>query len=236
MKSNDHPAIVILTGAGISAESGIKTFRDHNGLWENHRIEDVASPEGFKQNPDFVHRFYNTRRAQLLSPEVQPNAAHKAIAELERRWGADFLLVTQNVDDLHERAGSKNLIHMHGELLKVRCNFCKKIVEWKIELMSTTSCPHCKQTASLRPNIVWFGEMPLEMTRITQALERCSLFIAIGTSAQVYPAAGFVDSVPPNTRKVEINMERSMMSHMFDEHIQGKAGDEVPKFIETLLR
>jgi len=228
-------SIVVLTGAGISAESGIKTFRDHNGLWENHRVEDVASPEGFERDPKLVHAFYNARRAQLLSPEVKPNPAHAALAKLEREWKGELLLVTQNVDDLHERAGSKNLLHMHGEILKARCQRSGKVFEWREELTLETSCPCCGARGALRPHIVWFGEMPLELDRIYSALAAADLFVAIGTSGQVYPAAGFVAEVPSGARKVEINAERSMMSHAFREHRLGLAGVEVPKFVEELL-
>ena len=229
------PSIVILTGAGISAESGIKTFRDHNGLWENHRVEDVASPEGFGRDPLLVQKFYNDRRAQLLSPEVQPNAAHLALAALERKWDGEFLLVTQNVDDLHDRAGSKKLLHMHGELLKARCLATGRVYEWRGAIALETTCPCCERIGTLRPHIVWFGEMPLEMERIYSALSECGLFVAIGTSGQVYPAAGFVQEVPRAARTVEINAERSMMSHAFGEQILGKAGVEVPRFVSALL-
>jgi NAD-dependent deacetylase len=230
-----HPAIVILTGAGISAESGIKTFRDHNGLWENHRVEDVASPEGFARDPNLVHEFYNARRAQLVSPDVNPNPAHAALCLLERGWKGEFLLVTQNVDDLHERAGSEKLIHMHGELLKARCRETGKVYEWRKELGLQTTCACCDLKGTLRPHIVWFGEMPLEMERIYEALSRCGLFLAIGTSGQVYPAAGFVSEVPRTARKIELNSERSMMSHAFDEHRLGPAGVEVPKIVKEFL-
>jgi NAD-dependent deacetylase len=233
MRSSDK--IVILTGAGISAESGIRTFRDHNGLWENHRIEDVASPEGFARDPKLVHTFYNARRAQLQEPGLTPNPAHLALAELEKRWKGEFLLVTQNVDNLHERAGSRRLIHMHGELLKVRCAQSGKVLEWKSDLGVSTPCTCCGRPGHLRPHIVWFGEMPLEMDRIYAALSECSIFIAIGTSGQVYPAAGFVAEVPRQARKIEINAERSMMSHAFGEQRLGLAGTEVPKLIQELL-
>jgi NAD-dependent deacetylase len=228
--------IVILTGAGISAESGIKTFRDQNGLWENHRVEDVASPEGFARNPALVQEFYNARRAQLLSPEVQPNPAHHALAELERSWNGEFLLVTQNVDDLHERAGSRRLVHMHGELLKARCEGSGQIFAWREALSGSTSCPCCDKKGRLRPHIVWFGELPLELERIYGALEECELFIAIGTSGQVYPAAGFVSQVPADARRIELNAEASAMSQAFHERILGQAGVEVPKLVEKLLR
>ena len=232
----NYQSIVILTGAGVSAESGLKTFRDINGLWESHRVEDVASPEGFARNPELVHRFYNTRRAQLLSAEVQPNPAHLALARLEKEWHGDFLLVTQNIDDLHERAGSRNLIHMHGEILKARCPQSRKVFEWRSDLNADSACECCAIPARLRPHVVWFGEMPFEMDRIHHALDGCTTFVAIGTSGQVYPAAGFVGKVSADARKVEINAQRSMMSHAFDKQIVGKAGIEVPKYVDALLR
>src|SRR5688572_11753045 len=186
-----YASIVVLTGAGISAESGIKTFRDNNGLWENHRVEDVCTPEAFTRNPELVQQFYNARRRQLVA-EAKPNPAHAALADFERNFGGDFILITQNVDDLHERAGSRNLRHMHGELLKARCSKTQIVVPWTANITADTPCPCCSKTGLLRPHIVWFGEMPLFMDEIEAALSRCDLFVSIGTSGQVYPAAGFV--------------------------------------------
>lgn len=226
-------SIVVLTGAGISAESGLSTFRDSGGLWEKHRIEDVATPEGFARNPGLVHHFYNQRRAQLDT--VQPNAAHFALAELERAWPGDFLLVTQNVDDLHDRAGSRKLIHMHGELSRVRCVRCGRVFSWKGDTSQETSCPACGRQPAIRPHIVWFGEMPLEMDRIGQALEACGLFVAIGTSGNVYPAAGFVSSVDPCAYTLEINLEPSLVASGFFEHRQGPATERVPELVRELL-
>ena len=162
--------LVILTGAGISAESGISTFRDAGGLWETHRFEDLASPQGFARDPALVHRFYNLRRAQLRV--VQPNAAHVALATLERAWAArgDFLLVTQNVDDLHERAGSQRLLHMHGELRKLRCAACGEVTPWQDDAGTDTPCPGCARAGAMRPDIVWFGEMPYHMEEIGAAM------------------------------------------------------------------
>jgi NAD-dependent deacetylase len=235
MKSS-RDLIVVLTGAGISAESGIKTFRDHGGLWENHSVEEVASLEGFWTNPELVQRFYNARRLQLLSPEIKPNAAHLALAELEKNWPGEFLLVTQNVDNLHERAGSKCLIHMHGELLKVRCMESEQVFEWTQAIEPVTLCPCCRKAGTLRPHIVWFGEMPLEMERISEALERCSIFLSIGTSGNVYPAAGFVSQIRPEAESIEINKEPSMVSGEFQEHRIGPASVEVPKFVREILK
>jgi NAD-dependent deacetylase len=225
-------SIVILTGAGISAESGLATFRGGDGLWENHRIEDVATPEGFARNPGLVHTFYNQRRAQLAT--VQPNAAHLALAELERAWPGEFLLVTQNVDDLHDRAGSVNLIHMHGELARIRCAGCGQVFPWSGDSSRATPCPACARPA-LRPHVVWFGEMPLELDRIGAALDRCGLFVAIGTSGNVYPAAGFVSMVGPGARTLELNLEPSLATDAFSEHRQGPATLLVPALVRELL-
>ena len=225
-------SIVVLTGAGISAESGLSTFRGADGLWEEHRIEDVATPEGFARDPDLVHRFYNQRRAQLGS--VRPNAAHLALAELERTWPGAFLLVTQNVDDLHDRAGSRRLIHMHGELGKVRCGRCGRVMAWTGDTGRDTPCPGCARPA-LRPHIVWFGEMPLELERIGEALEACGLFVAIGTSGNVYPAAGFVGAVKRSAHTLELNLEPSLVTSAFREHRQGPATVRVPELVRELL-
>ena len=182
--------IVILTGAGISKESGISTFRDSGGLWEQESIEDVATPGGFRRDPAKVYDFYNRRRRALL--QVKPNAAHEALARLERTWPNPVLVVTQNVDDLHERAGSKSLIHMHGELLKARCQKCGGVMDWVEDLSAKDECPVCERSGQLRPHIVWFEEIPLMMDDIESALSKCSTFVSIGTSGAVYPAAGFV--------------------------------------------
>jgi len=227
------PAIVILTGAGISAESGLATFRGAGGLWAGHPIEEVATPEGFARDPGLVHRFYNERRAQL--EEVAPNPAHVALAELERAWPGEFLLVTQNVDDLHERAGSRKLIHMHGELAKARCRRCEQVFPWTGATAEDTPCPACGRTRALRPHIVWFGEMPFELERIGQALAACGRFIAIGTSGNVYPAAGFVAAVGPGARTLEVNLEPSLVVDAFQQRITGKAGECVPRLVRDLL-
>ncbi len=234
MKEQPRP-IVVLTGAGISAESGIRTFRDAGGLWENHRIEDVATPEGFARDPERVHAFYNQRRRQLLSGEIEPNRAHTALARFEREFPGDFLLVTQNIDDLHERAGSRNLIHMHGELLRMRCTRSGEVHEVRSDIDTATPCPCCRVTGTLRPHVVWFGEMPLSMDQITEALDNCDRFIAIGTSGNVYPAAGFHQNARlARADTVEINLEPSGAS--FDEVVQGPASETVPDYLERLLR
>ena len=229
--------IVVLTGAGISQESGIPTFRGADGLWEGRRVEEVASPKGFAANPDLVHEFYNARRRQLQKDSVQPNAAHVALAEFERGWTkGKFCLITQNVDDLHDRAGSRNLIAMHGELLKARCLDTGEVLPWRDDLTTKTPDPkRLDRRGRLRPHIVWFGEMPLAMDRIEAELFACDLFVAIGTSGRVYPAAGFVMMTPRGCRKVEINYESTPVGSCFDEVIQGIASIEVPKFFGYLL-
>lgn len=233
--NKQHPNIVILTGAGISAESGIQTFRAADGLWDNHRIEEVATPEGFAANPALVHEFYNARRRQMHDANVQPNAAHHALARLEQAYPGNVLLVTQNVDNLHERAGSKKLIHMHGELCKIRCQQSNKVFDWLDELSTKSLCTCCAQPGNLRPHIVWFGEMPLLMDEIYSALEACDLFVSIGTSGQVYPAAGFVQVAKSvGARTVELNLEPT--SSVFDASFNGLAGTIVPTFVEGLLK
>jgi len=228
-------SIVILTGAGISRESGLATFRDADGVWAKLRLEDVATPEAFARDPARVHGFYNARRAQLRDPAIQPNAAHLALAELEARWPGDLLLVTQNVDDLHARAGSRRLVPMHGELLKARCLRCQAVQDWAEDLSTATACPACGAAGGMRPHIVWFGEMPLQMDRIGAALEACDIFVSIGTSGQVYPAAGFVAEVAGRARTVELNLEPSAGTELFAEAHHGPATEVVPRFVRELL-
>ncbi len=232
---SDH-SIVILTGAGISRESGLATFRDPGGVWDQVRLEDVATPEAFRRDPARVQAFYNARRRQLADAAVRPNAAHAALARLERDWPGTVLLVTQNIDDLHERAGSRNLIHMHGELGKARCTRCGGVMAWPGDLGTGDYCPLCNKTGALRPHVVWFGEMPLEMERITAALAACDLFVSIGTSGAVYPAAGFVAEVRGRARTVELNLEPSDGAGRFDEARYGPATAIVPAFVDELLR
>jgi NAD-dependent deacetylase len=228
-------SIVVLTGAGISAESGIETFRAAEGLWANHRVDDVATPEGFARNPQLVYEFYNQRRRQLLTPEISPNAAHSALAKFEHEFDGEFLLVTQNVDNLHERAGSQNLIHMHGELLKMRCLNSKLVFDVSEDFDYDTHCRCCRSAGNLRPHVVWFGEMPLQMNRINSALENCDMFVAIGTSGNVYPASGFYQTAKiRKASTVELNLERTGSS--FDRHVRGPATECVPQFFESLLR
>lgn len=227
-------SIVILTGAGISAESGLATFRGPDGLWEGHRVEDVATPEGFERDPALVHRFYDARRAKLR--EVEPNAAHRALARLDEQWPGELLLVTQNVDDLHERAGSKRLIHMHGELTKGWCIACGERFAWQGDMGENARCPSCGATGRVRPDIVWFGEIPYELDRIDDALRSCNLFVSIGTSGAVYPAAGFVQTARyVGGRTLEMNLEPSIGSIFFDESRTGRAGDLVPQWVDEVL-
>lgn len=237
MKLNFIPRnIVILTGAGISAESGISTFRDADGLWEKHDIHDVASPIGFHRDPELVHRFYNQRRTQLLSQEVHPNKAHEALAKLAKESAAKVTLITQNVDNLHERAGSDDVIHMHGELLKMRCVESGKIFTIKKDITPNDPCPCCLVSGNLRPHIVWFGEKPLFMDKITKQLNRCDLFIAIGTSGHVYPAAMFVETAKEaGAFAIEVNIESTQISESFDLHLTGNASKCVVELVENLL-
>ncbi|GHA09258.1 Sir2 family NAD+-dependent deacetylase [Oceanisphaera arctica] len=226
--------IVILTGAGISAESGIRTFRASDGLWEEHHIEDVATPEGYRRDPELVQRFYNARRELLQT--VEPNTAHQALARLEAEWPGQVTLVTQNIDDLHERAGSKNVLHMHGELLKARCPHSNQTVDWTGPLNTTDLCHCCQFPEPLRPHVVWFGEMPLQLDHIYQALSEASLFIAIGTSGNVYPAAGLVhEATMHNAHTIEINLEPSQVNNHFSEHRYGPATMKVVDYVDELL-
>jgi NAD-dependent deacetylase len=230
-------SIVVLTGAGISVESGLPSFRGAGGLWEGFRLEDVATPEAFVRDPALVQRFYDQRRRHLLDADIRPNAAHLALAELGRQWPGEVLVVTQNIDDLHERAGTRNLLHMHGELLKARCTTCGSVHAWRTDLVDHHQCPHCHRENHLRPHVVWFGEMPLDLDRIYDALATCDLFVAIGTSGQVYPAAGFVEAVRTSGRAhtVELNLEPSAVNSLFAEQRHGPAAELVPRFVAELL-
>jgi len=227
--------IVVLTGAGISAESGIKTFRADDGLWENHRVEDVATPEAFVRDPELVHHFYNARRQQLLSGIV-PNEAHYALADAASRLTGTFTLVTQNIDNLHQRAGSTSIYPMHGELLKMRCKETEQLFSCEENTSPSDLCPCCNQAGNLRPHIVWFGEMPLYMESIDSALQTCDLFVSIGTSGNVYPAAGFFQTAKwHGAHTVELNLEASSNGSQFDEQHYGAATTVVPAFFQQLL-
>ena len=230
---NDLRNIVVLTGAGISAESGIDTFRSEGGLWEQHRVEDVATPEGYAHDPDLVLGFYDMRRAALAG--VGPNPAHEALALLEREFAGDLLIVTQNVDDLHERAGSARVLHMHGELNSALCTACEMRAPFHGAMLTRPPCPVC-HAPNLRPDVVWFGEMPYQMDRIYRALREADLFVSIGTSGAVYPAAGFVrDAREMGAKTLELNLERSEGSHWFHESRQGPASVLVPEWVEEVL-
>lgn len=235
LTSKTPPNIVVLTGAGISAESGLKTFRDNDGLWENHRVEEVATPEAFEQNPSLVYRFYNARRAQLQQNDVKPNAAHQALAKLEKAFGKRLMLVTQNVDDLHERGGNDVVYHMHGQLLSARCAITQQSFHWQDSFDHTTKCPCCNRV-TLRPDIVWFGEMPMYMDEIYSALSNADIFIAIGTSGNVYPAAGFVQIAKEcGAHTIEANLAPGATNALFDESLTGPASQVVPKWVDDLI-
>jgi NAD-dependent deacetylase len=226
--------IVVLTGAGISAESGVPTFRDADGLWEGHRVEDVATPAAYDRQPATVHRFYDARRAALAA--VQPNAAHHALTRLEEAVGDDLIVVTQNIDDLHERAGSTRVLHMHGELLSALCRGCGGRFRWQDDLADFPPCPGCG-VAELRPDVVWFGEVPYQLDRIFTALEDADLFVSVGTSGAVYPAAGFVQAASAyGACTLELNLVPSEGSHFFHEARHGPAGELVPAWVDELIR
>ena len=234
---SDNRNIVILTGAGISAESGIDTFRaGANGgpsLWEQHRVEDVATPEGFARDPELVLRFYDMRRAAIQTK--QPNPAHHALARLDAEWTGELLIVTQNVDDLHERAGARRVLHMHGEHLNAWCSACDVRSPWRETLIDRPPCPACGKHA-LRPDVVWFGEMPYRMNEIDAALRRADLFVSIGTSGAVYPAAGYVRTARDlGTATLELNLERSQGSRWFAETRLGPASEIVPAWVAQVL-
>jgi NAD-dependent deacetylase len=232
-----YKSIVVLTGAGISAESGISTFRDQDGIWAKYDVEDVATPQGFARNPALVHEFYNGRRAGLVT--VKPNPGHVALAKLETEAntrGVAFLLITQNVDNLHEAAGSRHMIHMHGELLKAWCRQCDTRMGWAADMSAATPCPHCAKAGGMRPDVVWFGEMPYQMDRLYEAVEGCDLFMSVGTSGNVYPAAGFVAGArAAGAHTVELNLEPSEGVTQFAEAIQGPASRIVPAYVDQLI-
>lgn len=228
--------IVVLTGAGVSKESGLSTFRDPDGIWATVRIEDVATPEAFARDPARVHTFYNARRRLLLDPKVAPNPAHHALARLEAGWPGEFMLVTQNIDNLHERAGSRNIRHIHGEMLKSRCALCEAVAECAEDLGIEKSCAACGRSGGLRPHVVWFGEMPFDLDAVYAALARCGLFVSIGTSGNVYPAAGFVaEARAAGSHTVELNLEPSAGGSLFAEAVYGPAGTVVVDYVERLL-
>jgi NAD-dependent deacetylase len=230
--------VVALTGAGVSAESGLATFRGAGGLWRNHDAMQLATPRAFGDDPQTVQEFYNCRRRNLL--EAAPNAAHFALARLETGLAArgdELILVTQNVDDLHERAGGRRVLHMHGELLKARCTSCQAVFDWKGDLGLTDPCPSCGQHTRLRPHVIWFGESPLYRSEVESALAVAHLFVAIGTSGSVYPAAGFVSEARSwGVRCCELNLEPSDNAHLFDDRCYGTASQIVPAWVDDVLQ
>lgn len=231
----EYHSILILTGAGLSAESGLATFRDAGGIWAKYDYRDVATPQGFTRNPALVHEFYNMRRRDLHG--VKPNAAHAALARLEREYEGEVTIVTQNIDNLHEAAGSQNLIHMHGELFKSLCAHCNARRNWREDLSTALACPDCGKAGGMRPDVVWFGEMPYHMERIYEMLTDADLFISIGTSGNVYPAAGFVAGASEaGAHTVELNLEPSQGASLFAEVVHGAATAVVPAFVDKLLR
>lgn len=228
--------IVFLTGAGISAESGLSTFRSENGLWNNHRVEDVATIEAFEKNPEFVHEFYNILRPELFN--AQPNAAHLAITKLQKTLKkCNINIITQNVDMLHEKAESKNIYHIHGQINQLICLNCGHIMETWDEAHSSDICSHCKTQGMIKPNIIFFGETPLFLDEVDHLLKTCDLFISVGTSGVVYPAAGFVQIAKLyGAETYEFNMEKTSNNYMFDHHIFGKSGSTLPIFIDELIK
>ncbi len=225
--------IVILTGAGISAESGLGTFRAEDGLWAEHRVEDVATPEGFARDPKLVVDFYNARRAQAV--EAEPNKGHTALARLEAEHGGQITVITQNVDDLHERAGTRNLIHMHGALSGALCAACDHRWAAPLVMAPGDACPSCNAPAA-RPDIVWFGEMPYQMDEIFEYLARADIFASVGTSGNVYPAAGFVaEARRGGAQTIEFNLERSAVGSQFQEHRMGPATQTLPAWVDEVL-
>ncbi len=231
-----HPYqnILVLTGAGVSAESGLATFRSSNGLWNNHKVEDVATIEAFERNPEYVHDFYNEMKPALLA--AQPNNAHKALARLEKEYSGQVHIVTQNVDTLHEKAGSQKVLHIHGQINQVVCLNCGQVLETWGDVNTMTVCNNCHVAGMMKPNIVFFGESLLKMTETERLLRSCDLFISVGTSGVVYPAAGFVQTAKYfGAKTVEFNLEQTSNNYLFDRHIYGKCGETIPLFVEELL-
>ena len=228
--------VVILTGAGVSAESGLHTFRDRGGIWERYDITEVATPEAFARDPAFVLDFYNQRRR--ANADVKPNAAHEALATLEREHGGEVSIITQNIDPLHELAGAHNLIHMHGEITRALCAECGHREDWGLaDITPETACAACGTLGRMRPDVVWFGEMPYHMDRIFALLNASDLFVSIGTSGTVYPAAGFVEiAQEAGAYTLEINLEASEGASRFHQAVQGRATETVPTFVDQLLR
>ena len=237
LPKRDYRNIVFLTGAGISAESGIKTFRDQGGLWEGHRVEDVATVSAFTRDPNLVHTFYNKRKEQLFSGQVKPNKGHFSLAKLEKDFAGKISIITQNVDNLHEKAGSKNILHMHGELGKIRCMKSNTIYSAEGPVNTQSICLCCNESSHLRPHIVWFGEMPFYLLEIETLLSQCDLFVAVGTSGQVQPASAFVQIAKgQGAFTIEVNLASTVVSQEFDDHLLGKVTEQLPKLVEQILK
>lgn len=229
-----YKSIVILTGAGISAESGLATFRSSNGLWNNHRVEDVATIEAFQRNPEFVHDFYNQMKPELLA--AKPNPAHLALTKLQDNYPAPVSIITQNVDTLHEKAKSRNIYHIHGQINQAVCLNCGHVLETWNDVTTETVCPQCSVAGMMKPNIVFFGENLLYMDKVERLLASCDLFISVGTSGVVFPAAAFVQTAKLyGAETYEFNLEKTSNNFYFDHHIFGKAGDTLPPFVDALL-
>ena len=227
--------IVFLTGAGISAESGLATFRGANGLWNNHNVQEVASIEGYVKNPELVLNFYNELRPEIL--KAKPNHAHLAITELQKKYPAHISVITQNIDTLHEQAGNENVYHIHGQFDQYTCLNCGEIFHNLENITTQTPCPCCRVKGRLKPNIVFFGEMLLYMDKVEELLENCDLFISIGTSGTVFPAASFVQLAKRNGADTyEFTLEETSNNFYFDHHMIGKAGENLPVFIEELIK
>ncbi len=226
--------IVVLSGAGISRESGLDTFRDRGGIWDQYSPQKVASIAGFRADPELVQEFYNMRRVELLSGKIEPNPAHFALSRLQGFLPNSCYIVTQNIDDLHSRAGSKEVIHIHGETLGSLCSFCGMRMRCETSISAADVCEKCLKVGGIRPDVVFFGEIPYHLPRVYELLKDCTLFVAIGTAGAVYPAAGFVDNAV-RARKIEINLAATEISDLFDENRYGKASVEVPRLVEELL-
>lgn len=226
--------IAILTGAGISAESGLATFRSSNGLWNNHRVEDVASVEGFQRNPALVHDFYNNLKLEIQ--QAKPNAAHLAITKLQQEYPAEINVITQNVDTLHEKAGNQNVYHIHGQINQAVCLNCGHVLETFGDVDTETACPNCHIMGMMKPNIVFFGENLLCMDKVDDILRQCDLFISVGTSGVVYPAAGFVQIAKYyGADTTEFTLDTTANNDLFDRHIFGKAGEKLPPYFEEMI-
>ena len=229
--------IFVLTGAGISKESGINTFREKDGLWDNFKIEEVCTIEAFEKDPDYVNKFYNERKRKLKNPKIKPNKAHKALVDFESKCLDEFLLVTQNIDDLHKKAGSRNVLHMHGTLNSAFCMYCKHHIKLDFNLSTKLRCVNCGNIGRVRVDVVWFGEQPKYLDKIYEYLKKVDVFISIGTSNNVYPAAGFIDFLLQTKKKVlmyEFNIEKTNKSDLFDQIFIGPASKTVPEFVKLI--